>query len=235
MEHWEDLGIYRFCWADGLFRPSTDTFLLSAFPRLRPGMRAADLCCGTGLLSFLLLQRQREMAVTGLDLQEEAIRLADRAAGENGLRDRLVFRQGDLRQVRDTFPAGSFDLVVCNPPYFSPGSGALPSEAARRLSRTEEGCTLEEVCAAAGYLLRWGGAFCLVHRPERLADLVCSLRAQGMEPKRMRFVQKEVLSAPSLVLLEARRGGRPRLSVEPPWVMESAEGTAELDRAYFFL
>ena len=119
MEHWEALCHrgYRFAYDDALFRPGTDTFLLSSLPRLKPGLRVCDLGCGTGLLGLLLLQRQPKLTVTGIDIQPAAIRLAEKAASENGLADRLSFQAADLRNVKALFPTGIFDLAVCNPPY----------------------------------------------------------------------------------------------------------------------
>jgi len=234
-ERWEALcpGGLRFVYGNGQFPPGLDSFVLSSLPRLKPGLRVCDLGCGTGLLSLLLLQRQRNLTVTGLDLQPEAIRLARLAAAENGLTDRLSFLLGDLR--KSVLPAGSFDLVICNPPYFPPSSGPQPAGGARRTARTEENCTLEEVCRTAARLLRWGGSFCLVHKPERLADLLCAARQSGLEAKRLRLVCSRPERAPSLVLVEARRGGRPGLAVEPPLILEDPGGspTAELDRIYF--
>lgn len=233
--HWEALcpGGLRFVYGNGQFPPGLDSFVLSSLPKLKPGLRVCDLGCGTGLLSLLLLQRQRNLTVTGLDIQPEAIRLAKLAASENGLTDRLTFRLGDLREV--PLPAGSFDLVVCNPPYFSPSSGLQPKGEARRTARTEETCTLEDVCLATARLLRWSGALCLVHKPERLADLLCALRQTGLEPKRLRPVAARPAAAPSLILLEARRGGRPGLNFEPPLILENPDGSPspELDRIYF--
>lgn len=233
---WEALcpGGLRFVYGNGQFPPGLDSFLLSALPRLKPGLRVCDLGCGTGLLGLLLLQRQRELTVTGLDIQPEAIRMAELAAEENGLTDRLDFRLGDLREP-GILPAGAFDLVVCNPPYFPPGSGAPPLDPARRTARMEESCTLEDVCRASARLLRWGGALCLVHKPERLTDLLCLLRAAGLEPKRLQLVFHRMEAAPSLVLLEARRGGGPGLRVEAPLMLEGPGGgpSPELDRIYF--
>ena len=184
MQHWELLcpGGLSFVCDDGLFQPSTDSFLLGSFPRLKPGLRVCDLGSGTGLLGLLLFQRQRALSVTGVELLLDAVRLAEQAAARNGLADRLIFRRGDLRKIRGLLPAGGFDLVVCNPPYYPAGSGRLPETEALRAARSETGCTLEDICTAAAWLLRWGGSFCLVHKPERLADLCCALRARDLSP-----------------------------------------------------
>lgn len=237
MEHWEALrpdGL-RFVWDDGLFRPGTDSFLLASLPKLTQGLRVCDLGCGTGLLGLLLMQRQSGLHVTGIDLQPAAVALAERAAAENGLTDRLRFLCADLRQVRQHFPTGSFDLAVCNPPYYPPDGGKVSADSARRTARSETEATLADICAAAAYLLRWGGKFCLVHKPERLTDVLCALRDAGMEPKRLRFVQNRAESAPSLFLVEGCRGGRPGLVTGPPLILQDDDGTptAELDRIYF--
>ena len=95
-------------------------------------------------------------------------------------------------------------------------------------------CTLEDICHAAAYLLHWGGSFCLVHKPERLTDLLCTLRDHGLEPKRLREVCKTAGTAPSLILLEGRRGGKPGLSIEAPLVLQDGGApTAEVDAIYF--
>ena len=191
--------------------------------------------CGTGLLGLLLLQRQPDLRVTGIDIQAPAISLAEQAAAENRLMDRLTFRCADLRHVRQYFPTGSFDLVVSNPPYYVPGSGKVSQDAARCTARSESEATLADICAAAAYLLRWGGKFCLVHKPERLTDVLCALREAGIEPKRLRFVHNRAEYAPSLFLLEGCRGGKPGLSLEPPLILKTDSGapTAELDAIYF--
>ena len=235
MEHWERLcpGGLKFVYGDGMFPPSTDSFLLSSLPRLKKGCRVCDLGCGTGLLGILLLQRQRQITVTGVELNEEAAALGQSCAAENGLGDRLIIRQGDLRQVRQFLPAGRFDLVVCNPPYYPPQSGRTAEKDALRRARAEVTCTLEDVCAAAAWLLRWGGSFCLVHKPERLSDVLCAMREHKIEPKQLRFVCKNAAAAPSLFLCEGRRGGNSGLAVLPPLLLDTPEGQRELDTIYF--
>ena len=108
-------------------------------------------------------------------------------------------------------------------------SGAICS------ARSEVTCTLEDVCAAASYLLRWGGRLCLVHKPERLTDVLCALRAHAMEPKRLRFVCAVAGSAPSLLLAEGCRGVKSGLTIEPPLILTDDSGapTAEVDAIYF--
>ena len=237
MEHWEEIktGGFRFVWDDALFRPGTDTFLLSAFPRLKAGARVCDLGSGTGLLGLLLLQRQPVLTVTGIECLPEAAALARRCAAENGLAERLVTVCLDFRRAAECFPSGSFDLVVSNPPYYAQGRGGVSENAFRRSARSETSCTAEELAQTAAYLLRWGGAFCLVHKPERLTDLLCALRASGCEPKRLRFVCEREGVPPSLILLEGRRGGKPGLSVDAPLLVRRGDGsfTEELNRVYF--
>ena len=118
--------------------------------------------------------------------------------------------------------------MVCNPPYFPPGSGRESASPAARLARHEQPGTLDEVVAAASRLLRFGGRFCLCHRPERLADVVAALRRRGLEPKRLRTVQGAAASAPWLLLLEAKKGGKPGLRWEPPWLQDQPAHRQEI-------
>lgn len=227
-------GGYRFWFDDTLFQPGTDSFLLGAFAAAKRGERVCDLGAGTGLLGLLLLARQGDIHITNVELQSAACSLARRNAELNGLSDRITCVEGDLRD-KALLGAGMFDLVVSNPPYFADGSGAQAAAAARCTARSEVTCTLEDVFAAAARLLRWGGRFCLVFRTERLAELMETARKHKLEPKRLRLVQNTPQSAPSLLLLECRRGGKTGLNVEAPFLMTNADGSpsSELDAVYF--
>lgn len=147
MEHWDRLrGDQGFYWDDGLFRPSTDTFLLGGFPVLRRGEQVCDLGAGTGLLGALLLTREPSLTVTGLELREDACRLARRTAQRSGWQERLLCRQGDLRRREDLPPAGGFDLVVSNPPYFPPKAGRVSPQETRSVAG-RRWCVRWRMCA----------------------------------------------------------------------------------------
>lgn len=236
MERWDTLwdGGWTFCFDDGAFKPSTDSFLLGSFPPLRRGWRVCDLGSGTGLLGLLLLAREPSLTVTGLELSPAACALADRTAAANGLTDRLITLPCDLRDRRQLPSAGHFDLAVSNPPYF-PAGGGKAAAGSRGIHRAELACTMEQLCAAAAYLLRSGGQFCLVYRTERLAELMETLRRHRLEPKALRFVQKNAASAPSLLLMACRKDGGTGLTVQPPLLLQNDDGTEtpELRRIYF--
>lgn len=213
------------------FRLGTDCVLLADFARTAGAQRGIDLGCASGAALLLLLSRTEKLRMTGLEIVPEAAELARKNLAENGLEARGEIVTGDLREHRALFRAGSFDLVIANPPYYPAGSGALPADADRAAARGELLCTLEDVCRAAGYLLRTGGRACLVHKPERLSELFCRLTENGLEPKRLRLVCGRPESAPSLVLVEARRGGKPGLTIAPPLLLQDPDGgvSAELE------
>lgn len=206
------------------FRLGTDCVLLADFVRADAARRGIELGCASGAAMLLLLARTQKLHMTGLELNAEAAELARENMAANAFAERSAVVTGDLRRCRTLFPTGSFDLVVANPPYYPLGSGALPADAARAEARAETCCTLDELCAAASWLLHTGGAACLVHKPERLSELFVSLTAHGLEPKRLRLVCKDAASAPSLVLAEARRGGKPGLRIEPPLLLRGENG-----------
>lgn len=210
--------------ASGAFRLGTDSILASWFATLPANAAVADLGCGSGAIGLLLCGRSAQCRVTGVELQPAACALANRNIAHNHLQARARVLCGDLRQIRTLLPQGQFDCVVSNPPYFPAGSGAAPKDPSLAIARTELQCTLEDVTRAAAWLLRSGGYFTLVHRPERLTDLLCVCRANGIEPKRLCFVRHQPSAPYSIVLLEGRRGGKPGLTLEPELTLFDAEG-----------
>lgn len=222
-------------------RFGTDSFLLSSFSAPRRGSLACDLCGGCGIVAalwFRFPERAPRQALT-VEIQPEAAELARQCAEASHLQGRLVPLCADLRDPSPIFAMegiqrASFDLVACNPPYKREGHGIPSSTAAANAARHETMCTLEDVCRTAADMLRFGGRLCICQRPERLADAMQAMRSHGIEPKRLRFVQKRPETPPWLFLLEGRRGSRPFLRVDPPLIMqeENGDASAELRRIY---
>ena len=205
-------------------RVTTDSVLLADFAAVRGGEKGADLGCGSGLLMLLLLRRESDLLMAGLEIQPEALRLAEENLRINGLLERAELVCGDLRETVKRLPNGGFDFVISNPPYFPPESGRMPPDGARETARGETALKLPELCAAASRLCRSGGRIFLCHRPERLVSLLQEMRAHHLEPKRVRFVHHDLHAPASLLLVEGRKDGKPGLSVEAPFLIRGEDG-----------
>ena len=143
--------------------------------------------------------------------------MAERSVALNHQEQRMTMRLGDLRDIRSMGYDSSMNIVTVNPPYMKSG---LRNQTDRKLiSRHEVLCTLEDVCAAAAFTLKSNGRLFMVHRPNRLADIFCALRAEHLEPKRMRLVYPYLESEPNMVLIEAVKGGKSQLTVEKPLIV----------------
>ena len=199
-----------------------DALLLSDFAAPARGERVCDLGTGCGAIALRLCAAGQPAAVHGIDISPDAIALAERSAAAlpADARVRPTFAVGDWHTPTALGAPGSFDRVVCNPPYFPPDSGGISADPARRIARHEQPGTLAAVCGAAAWLLRNGGKFCLCHRPEQLPRVLAALSAAGLEPKRLRPVQRRADTPPWLFLLEARKGGHPGLCWEAPIIEE---------------
>ena len=202
----ERLDPYTLSWEEGVFPLGGDALALGAFASVKPGWRVCDLGTGSGVLLLLLARRAENLSLTGVERDLLSARTARNNLEANGLAGEVV--AGDLRAV--PLPAGGYDLVISNPPYFPVGSGLSGGPA-----RSEEFCSLEELCAAAGRLVKNGGRFALCHRPERLADVLCALRIHHLEPKRLRLASHAPDHPPSLLLVEGVKQGRPGVAIEP--------------------
>ena len=216
------------------FKLSTDSVLLATFVKGSAAKKGIDLGCASGAISLLLLQRLPKLHMTGLEILPEAAELAKQNMAANGFEDRSCIITGDILRHRELFKTGAFDLVVANPPYFPVGSGMLSPNEGRAGARGEALCSLEDICTAAAFLCRTGGSVCMVHKPERLSELFCCMAKHGIEPKRLQMVCHKAESAPNLVLVEGRRGGKPGLITEPILVLRNADGseTEEIKSIY---
>lgn len=208
----ERLGPYILKQSDGLPKVSRDSLLLGAFATLHTGDRVFDLGCGVGVLGLCLAGRASGLILDGMDIQPECVRMTEENLTSNGLRGEIL--QGDVGQIRQLRPGGSYDLVISNPPYFMPGQGKRAG-GSRGIARTgsEEG--LLSWCRAARWLLRNGGRLALCCRPARLGELITALDDSGLTPKRMQLVQSAPDKAPNLLLMEAMAQGKPGMQILP--------------------
>lgn len=194
----------------GAFPLSTDSMVLSHFVRLSKNARVLDLGSGCGTLGLLLCSQNEHCTVTGLEIDENAHLAALSNIQRNALASRMESICADLRSVSRRFSPGSFDVCVSNPPYFSGG----PASKHTPLARREDLCSARELMAAAAPALKYGGDFFLVHRPERLAELIAAGSEFALELKRLRLVRHRQDGPVSLILLQFRKGAKPGLHWE---------------------
>jgi len=208
----------RFCFG-------IDAVLLSGFCNVAKGDRVLDLGTGTGVIPILLAAKTNAIHLTGIEIQEESADMAKRSVEYNKLTERVSIIHGDLKEVETLINKHSFDVVTTNPPYMKVGSGASGELSAKAIARHELALSLDECIRAAAYALKFGGKLYMVHRPTRLADIICTLRAHKLEPKQIRFVQPYANKEPNLVLVEARSGGGAELRIMPPLVVYNEDGS----------
>lgn len=214
----------------------TDAYLLAAFARGSADWSAAELGGGSGVVSLLCAQRRKFRRILCAEIQPALVDLIGRNAALNGLSGTVVPLCADVRDlsVRDT--GGELDAVFSNPPYFRSGTGKTSDSPEKRAARQEENGTVRDFCAAAAGLLRWGGLFTVVYRPERMAELFCSLRAAGLEPKRIVFVHPAADAPPSLLLAEAKKGAGEGLVFARPLIVYRDSGrsvfTDDMQKVY---
>ncbi len=202
----------RFCFG-------MDAVLLSGFVSARTGHRVLDLCTGTGIIPLLLSAKTGATDITGIEIMQEVAEMAERSVKLNGLEDKIKIINGDIREASKMLGAGRFDVVTVNPPYMTGGHGLTNPNREKAVARHEILCTLEDVLREAAACLKPGGHLYMVHRPFRLAEIIVKMNEHKLELKRLRMVYPYADSEPNMVLLEAVKGGKPRVAVEPPLIV----------------
>ena len=201
-----------------------DAVLLSGFASVKPGERALDLGTGTGIIPLLLSAKTKGDHFTGLEIQTEIMKMAQRSGALNGLEKKIDIIQGDIKEASRIFGAASFDVVTSNPPYMNDAHGLKNPGDVKAISRHEVLCTLEDVVREGTKALKPGGRFYMVHRPHRLAEIITVMRQYKLEPKRMKFVHPFADKDANMVLIEAVRGGGAWLKLEPPVIVYKEPG-----------
>lgn len=211
-----------------------DAVLLSGFAGVGKRERALDLGCGTGILPILIEAKAGGGHFIGLEVQEELVSMARRSVALNGQQDRIQIVCGDIRQASALFGRDSFDVVVSNPPYMVSGHGKTNPDLRKTIARHEVLVTLEELLSETKKVLKQRGRFYLVHRTCRMAEVIHGLVEQGLEPKKIRFVHPYTDREPNIMLIEAMKGAKPGIRVEPPLIVYEKPGkyTEEIYKIY---
>ena len=200
-----------------------DAVLLANHVKLKPKDRVVDLGTGTGIIPLLLAGKSKTSTFQGLELQQEVFHMARRSVALNRLEDRIEIIHGDLKALEGVFPKSVYDVVTANPPYMHKEGLINPGDA-KALSRHEVACNIEDVVKAAARHLRTHGRFYMIHRPNRLVDILFFMRSYGVEPKGLRMIHPKEGKAPNLFIVEGKKGAGKELKIHPPLRIYEASG-----------
>ena len=213
----------------------TDALLLASYINEKESP-AAEFGTGTGIISLLLLSRNKADKIYAYEVQEEFADLAERNARINGLDRRLIIHAKDVRDSSSEDTDGEVEYVFSNPPYMKSGAGLTNAASEKNIARREVFGTIDDFSKSAKKLLKYQGSFYLVYRPDRLGTLISSLKTHSLEPKRVTFVHPDIDSPPSLLLIEARLGAGEELKITKPLILyknkEHTEYTEDMSYIY---
>lgn len=226
-------GGFRLIQNPSLFSFSTDAVLLAEFAKIAPGAKVVDLGAGNGILEVLLYSRQKNATYGAVEIQPELFDLLERNIALNGMAGASCAILGDIRSAPQFFGTHN-DAVVCNPPFEKADSGFSRTGAVHEAARRETRITFGEICKAADGCLRWGGKLYIVHRTDRLAEILCTLRDNRLEPKLLRMCAGSPRKEPRTCLIMAKKGAKEGMRVLPQLTLLEEDGSesAELKRIY---
>ena len=235
-ERIDDLGIrgYKIIQKEDGFCFGMDAVLLSDFASVKRGGKVLDLGTGTGILPILMEAKTEGSYFAGLEIQPDMVEMAKRSVKLNQLEEKIEIVEVDIKEASTIFSHDSFDVITSNPPYMIGNHGLKNPKEAKAIARHEVLCTFADISQAARKLLKNRGTLFLVHRSFRLAEILNQLSMDGLEPKRIRFVHPYKEKESNIFLLEAVKGGKPRMIVEPPLIVYEQQNkyTKEIYKIY---
>lgn len=227
-ENVEDLGIknYKVIQDKRGFCFGSDAVLLSRFTAqtLKKGVRMLDMCSGTGIVAVLVKGLAQPGMIDTIELVPQVAEMAERTMKLNGLENEIRVNCGNLKDAPQIFGKRSFDVITCNPPYMNAGGGIVNPKDLLAVARHEIECTLDDIIRVSKSLLKPCGKLYMVHRADRMCDVIDTMRKYRIEPKRLRIVYPSLESAASLILVEGAENGKPQLKLEPPLLMYDENG-----------
>ncbi|AJD27232.1 tRNA1(Val) (adenine(37)-N6)-methyltransferase [Clostridium botulinum] len=216
------------------FRFGIDAVLLANFPTIKNGAKVVDLCSGTGIIPFILAGKTNASNIIGIEIQKEIADMANRSIKYNNLQKKVRFIEGDLKNLKLLKDIEKVDVVTVNPPYKTQGTGIININDKNAISRHEICCTLDDVVKAAKVLLRDKGKLYMIHRPDRIVDIMNVMRKYYIEPKLIRTIHPAVDKPPSMILIEGQKNGGKFLKWDRPLYIydENNKYTNEVKRIY---
>ncbi len=208
---------------DGLLF-GTDSFFLAAFTKSSPSGSAAELGAGCGVVSLLCAQKGKFSSIKSIELRETTASICKRNAELNCLSDRIEVIRADVREILPEKTGGQVDVVFSNPPYMKPGTGKENESDELNAARRELNGDISDFCRSASRILKYGGTFSVVWRPERICDLFCAMRDAKIEPKRIVYILPFSDAPPSLVLVEGKSGASTGLIYSRPLIIYEKRG-----------
>ncbi|MDD2619534.1 MAG: tRNA1(Val) (adenine(37)-N6)-methyltransferase [Syntrophomonadaceae bacterium] len=206
------------------YRFSLDAVLLSHFVNLDGINNAVDLGTGNGVIPILLAFRSLSLRVTGIEIQEKMVDRARRNVQYNNLEQRIEIMQGDLRTIENYMTRGFAELVLSNPPFYKKGEGMLNRNQEEAIARHEIEVELPELLAAASYILAASGRLAIIHRAERLLEITELMANSKLTPCRLRLIHPFADRTANLLLLEAKKNGKGKLTILPPLIIYQKPG-----------
>ena len=208
----------------------TDAYLLSAFVRGSSNITLCDLGSGTGIIPLLCANKGKAHKIFAAEIQKEFVSLIEKNAADNGYSDIIIPIEADVRSLRASDIGCEVDAVTANPPYMKVNSGKRNEYNEKFIARHEVCGDINDFCACAYRLLKHGGKFYTVWRPDRLCDLICALRENKLEPKRITFVSATHDSEPSMVLVQSTKGAASGSIVTRPLILHQSREDAKNSR-----
>ena len=203
-----------------------DSVLLSDFAKnIKKDSVVVDIGTGTGIISILLSKKAEIKKIYGIEIQEEVADMAKRSVKLNDLQDKIQIINKNIKNIFEEIEPNKIDAIVTNPPYMKLNTGAKNEEIKKLISRHEVECNLEDIIKISYKLLKSKGEFYMVHRAERIVDILYNLRKYKLEPKEIRFIHSKVGKEPNLVLIKAVKDAGEHLIIDSPLVVYNNDGT----------